>query len=37
MNTRKVAITVPKGLIAVVDVISRERGILRSQFSGETK
>jgi len=32
MNTQKVAITVPKDLIAVVDAISRERGISRSKF-----
>jgi len=32
MNTQKVAITVPKDLIAMVDDISRERGISRSKF-----
>ncbi len=32
MNTRKVAITMPKDLVAVVDAISRERGISRSKF-----
>ena len=32
MNTQKVAITVPKDLITVVDEISRQRGISRSKF-----
>ena len=32
MNTRKVAITIPKDLIAIIDTISRERGISRSKF-----
>ena len=32
MNTKKVAITIPKDLIAIVDTISRERGISRSKF-----
>lgn len=32
MNTQKVAITMPKDLIAVVDTISKERGISRSKF-----
>lgn len=32
MNTQKVAITMPKDLIAAVDTISRERGISRSKF-----
>jgi metal-responsive CopG/Arc/MetJ family transcriptional regulator len=32
MNTQKVAITMPKDLIAAVDTISRKRGISRSRF-----
>lgn len=32
MNTQKVAITVPKDLISVVDEISRLKGISRSNF-----
>jgi metal-responsive CopG/Arc/MetJ family transcriptional regulator len=32
MNTQKVAITMPKDLVAAVDAISRERGISRSKF-----
>ncbi len=32
MNTQKVAITVPKDLIAIVDKISRLKGISRSKF-----
>jgi len=32
MNTQKVAITVPKDLIMVVDEISRLKGISRSKF-----
>ena len=32
MNTQKVAITVPKDLIIIVDEISREKGISRSRF-----
>ena len=32
MNTQKVAITMPKDLIAAVDTISREKGISRSRF-----
>ena len=32
MNTQKVAITMPKDLIAAVDAISSERGISRSKF-----
>ena len=32
MNTQKVAITVPKDLIAIVDEISRLKGISRSRF-----
>jgi metal-responsive CopG/Arc/MetJ family transcriptional regulator len=32
MNTQKVAITVPKDLIAVVDEISKSQGISRSSF-----
>jgi len=32
MNTQKVAITVPKNLITIVDEISRLKGISRSNF-----
>ncbi len=32
MNTQKVAITVPKDLITIVDEISRQKGISRSKF-----
>ena len=32
MNTKKVAITVPKDLIVLVDEISRLKGISRSMF-----
>ncbi|MCP4682093.1 MAG: hypothetical protein GY864_07155 [Desulfobacterales bacterium] len=32
MNTQKVAITVPKDLILIVDEISRSKGISRSKF-----
>jgi len=32
MNTQKVAITMPKDLLAAVDAISREKGISRSRF-----
>lgn len=32
MNTQKVAITVPKELIAIIDEISRLKGISRSKF-----
>jgi len=32
MNTQKVAITMPNNLIAIVDAISKERGISRSKF-----
>lgn len=32
MNTRKVAITVPKDLIVIIDEISRLKGISRSKF-----
>jgi metal-responsive CopG/Arc/MetJ family transcriptional regulator len=32
MNTQKVAITMPKDLIAAVDTISRDKGISRSRF-----
>ncbi len=32
MNTQKVAITIPKDLVAIIDVISRREGISRSKF-----
>jgi len=35
MNTQKVAITVPKDLIATIDEISRLKGISRSKFISE--
>ena len=35
MNTKKVAITVPKKLIATIDEISRLKGISRSKFISE--
>jgi len=35
MNTQKVAITVPKDLIVMVDKISRLKGISRSKFISE--
>lgn len=36
MNTQKAAITVPKDLIAVIDEISRIKGISRSNFISKT-
>ena len=35
MNTKKVAITVPKDLIVLIDEISRQKGISRSRFISE--
>ena len=35
MNTQKVAITVPKNLIVMVDKISRLKGMSRSKFISE--
>lgn len=32
MNTEKVALTIPRDLLAMIDTISRERGISRSKF-----
>ncbi len=32
MNTEKVALTIPKDLLAMVDAISRARGVSRSKF-----
>lgn len=32
MNTEKVALTIPKDLLAIVDALSREHGISRSKF-----
>lgn len=32
MNTQKVAITVPKDLIPIIDEISRSKGVSRSNF-----
>ena len=36
MNTQKVAITVPKDLIVLVDEISRKKGLSRSKFISKT-
>ena len=32
MNTQKVAVTIPKELVAMVDDISKKRGLSRSKF-----
>jgi len=32
MNTQKVAITMPKELVAMIDVISKQKGLSRSKF-----
>ena len=32
MNTQKVAITIPKQLVIMIDMISRQRGLSRSKF-----
>ncbi len=32
MNTQKVAITIPKKLVAIVDAISKQQGISRSKY-----
>ena len=32
MNTSKVAITIPKDIIAVIDVLSRKTGLSRSRY-----
>ena len=32
MHTQKVAITIPKGLITMVDAISKKQGLSRSKF-----
>lgn len=32
MNTQKVAITIPKGLITLIDAISKQQGISRSKY-----
>ena len=32
MNTQKVAITIPKDLVVMIDVLSRQRGVSRSKF-----
>lgn len=36
MNTQKVAITMPKDLIDLVDTISRKKGVSRSKFISST-
>ncbi len=32
MNTQKVAITIPKNLILLIDKVSKERGLTRSRY-----
>lgn len=32
MNTQKVAISMPKGLVAIIDTISKKKGVSRSKF-----
>ncbi len=32
MNTQKVAITIPKDLLAIVDALSKQQGLSRSKF-----
>ncbi len=32
MNTQKVAITIPKNLILLIDQVSKERGLTRSRY-----
>ncbi len=32
MNTQKVAITIPKDLLAVIDTVSKQQGLSRSKF-----
>ena len=32
MNTQKIAITIPKDLITIVDAISRDKGLSRSKY-----
>lgn len=32
MNTRKVAISIPKNLINAIDALSKEKGVSRSKF-----
>ncbi len=32
MNTQKVAISMPKGLVAIIDTISKKNGVSRSKF-----
>jgi len=32
MNTQKVAITIPKKIVIVIDMISKEKGISRSRY-----
>ena len=32
MNTQKVAITMPKELLSMIDVISKQKGLSRSKF-----
>ena len=32
MNTQKVAITIPKDLVAIIDVIRQQHGISRSRY-----
>jgi metal-responsive CopG/Arc/MetJ family transcriptional regulator len=32
MNTQKVAITIPKNLVVIIDMISRQKGVSRSRY-----
>ncbi len=32
MNTQKVAITIPKNLLAIIDTMSKQQGVSRSKF-----
>ncbi|MCP4757077.1 MAG: hypothetical protein GY866_39950 [Proteobacteria bacterium] len=32
MNTQKVAITIPKDLLAIIDTVSKQQGLSRSKF-----
>ena len=35
MNTKKIAITIPRDLIMTIDLLSREQGVSRSKFITE--
>ncbi len=36
MHTQKVAITIPKDLIVMIDALSRQKGLSRSKFISDT-